>query len=43
MAGQYLGFEHAVDTVAHAQESGFRFEMHIGGAAFDRVGEQGVD
>ena len=35
--------QHAVDAVADAQETLFRFEVNVRGAALDRVGEHDVD
>jgi hypothetical protein len=35
--------QHAVDTVAYAQEAGLRLEVDVGGFALDGVGEDGID
>ena len=35
--------QHAVDAVTKAQEALFRFKVDIRGAAFHRVGQQGID
>ena len=35
--------QHSVDPVADSEESGFRFEVDVGGPSFHRVGQQHVD
>jgi hypothetical protein len=35
--------QQAVDAITDAQEAGFRFEVDVGGAALDRIGQQRVD